>query len=160
MAARMHLVHGPQGAGKSAYARQLEWELPAVRFSLDEWMSTLFVPDMVPPLDMGWLSERMGRCERMIWDMAAAVLRNGGDVVMDLGFQRREQREEARRRAMVLGADILFHLPDGPREARWSRVCRLDEFPGDAMDGEPAERGDDCDPPSPQEAGTIHGVLL
>ncbi|NJC23977.1 putative kinase [Arthrobacter pigmenti] len=39
---RVHLLCGLNGAGKTTYARQLEHELPAVRFSLDEWMLHLF----------------------------------------------------------------------------------------------------------------------
>lgn len=159
MTAQMHLVHGPQGAGKSAYARKLAADLPAVRFSIDEWMSNLFVPDMVPPLDMGWLDERMARCEAMIWEMAVAVLRNGGHVVLDLGFQRPQQRAEARRRAALLGLEPLYHLPDGPRESRWALVRRTTIFPG-----EDCGNGDttftDIDPPTAQEMGSVHAILL
>lgn len=159
MTARLHLIHGPQGAGKSVYARQLAAELPAVRFSIDEWMSALFVPDMVPPLDMGWLSERMARCEWLIWDMATAMLRNGGDVVLDLGFLRREQRDAARQRVAALGCDLLFHLPDGPPDARWSRVARQADFPGDDTPGhEPPPP--DFDPPSPQETACVLAATL
>lgn len=159
MTAQMHLVHGPQGAGKSAYARKLAADLPAVRFSIDEWMSNLFVPDMVPPLDMGWLDERVARCEAMIWEMAVAVLRNGSHVVLDLGFQRPQQRAEARRRAAVLGLAPLFHLPDGPRENRWAQVKRTSVFPGDDGPGAAATVAD-IDPPTAQEMGSIHAVLL
>lgn len=157
--ARMHLIHGPQGAAKSVYARQLAADLPAVRFSIDEWMSALFVPDMVPPLDMGWLTERLARCEGLIWDMATANLRAGTDVVMDLGFLRREQRDRARRQAGLLGCDLLFHIPDGPRDARWSRVLRQADFAGDEAPGyEPP--APEFDPPDPQETGSVHAVLL
>lgn len=157
--ARMHLIHGPQGAAKSAYARQLATDLPGVRFSIDEWMSALFVPDMVPPLDMGWLNERLARCETLIWDMAGATLRAGGDVVMDLGFLRREQRDTARRRAVLLGCDLLFHMPDGPRDARWSRVLKQADFPGDEVPGHQGP-APEFDPPSAHEAGCVHAVTL
>jgi len=39
---RVHLLCGLPGAGKTAYAYSLEAELPAVRFSLDEWMLRLY----------------------------------------------------------------------------------------------------------------------
>lgn len=160
MVARMHLIHGPQGAGKSAYARQLAADLPGVRFSIDEWMSTLFVPDMAPPLDMQWLAERMARCEALIWSQAENVLRSGGDVILDLGFQRREQRDEARHRADLLGVDLCFHLPDGPRDARWARTRQVAIFPGDTADGGPPPEPEMPAPPSPQEAGSIHALML
>ena len=37
--ATARLIHGFLGAGKIAFARQLERELPAIRFSQDEWMA-------------------------------------------------------------------------------------------------------------------------
>ena len=36
-APRVHLLAGLNGAGKTTFARQLEADLPAVRFTLDEW---------------------------------------------------------------------------------------------------------------------------
>jgi len=37
----IHLLAGLNGAGKRSHARHLEASLPAVRFSLDEWMLQL-----------------------------------------------------------------------------------------------------------------------
>lgn len=39
---RVHLLCGLPGAGKTVYARGLEADLPAVRFTLDEWMLRLY----------------------------------------------------------------------------------------------------------------------
>jgi tRNA uridine 5-carbamoylmethylation protein Kti12 len=39
--ATAHLIHGFLGAGKTTFARQLERELRAIRFSQDEWMANL-----------------------------------------------------------------------------------------------------------------------
>jgi len=36
-----HLIHGYLGAGKTTFARQLERNIPAIRFSHDEWMVRL-----------------------------------------------------------------------------------------------------------------------
>ncbi|MBG6192490.1 adenylylsulfate kinase-like enzyme [Arthrobacter sp. CAN_A212] len=41
----VHLLCGLNGAGKTTRARQLEDELPGVRFSLDKWMLRSF-PDL------------------------------------------------------------------------------------------------------------------
>ncbi|WP_460532347.1 AAA family ATPase [Flindersiella endophytica] len=38
MSARVHLLCGLVGAGKTTCARRLAADLPAVRFSPDEWM--------------------------------------------------------------------------------------------------------------------------
>lgn len=41
----VHLLCGLPGAGKTTLARRLEAGLPAIRFSLDEWMLRLY-PDL------------------------------------------------------------------------------------------------------------------
>ena len=41
----VHLVFGPQGAGKTTHARALAARIGGVRFSIDEWMAQLFAPD-------------------------------------------------------------------------------------------------------------------
>lgn len=40
--ATAHLIHGYIGAGKTTFARRLETELPAVRFTHDEGMARFF----------------------------------------------------------------------------------------------------------------------
>jgi predicted kinase len=44
-----HLIHGYLGAGKTTFARQLERDIPAIRFSHDEWMTRLYGDD--PPVE-------------------------------------------------------------------------------------------------------------
>src|SRR5688500_9099140 len=43
--ARVHLIIGPVGSGKSTFALQLARERGALRLNLDEWMALLFRPD-------------------------------------------------------------------------------------------------------------------
>jgi len=44
--ARLILVCGPTGAGKTTYSLSLSKEIDAIRFSIDPWMQTLFSKDM------------------------------------------------------------------------------------------------------------------
>lgn len=46
--ARLHLIVGPVGAGKSTFGRKLSRDVGAVRLTLDEWMATLFGDDERP----------------------------------------------------------------------------------------------------------------
>ena len=41
----LHMVCGGVGAGKTTYARKLADEIGGLRFSIDEWMTSLFGPD-------------------------------------------------------------------------------------------------------------------
>ena len=41
--ARLILVCGPTGVGKTTYSISLAKEIEAIRFSIDHWMQTLFL---------------------------------------------------------------------------------------------------------------------
>ena len=61
--ARLHLLLGPVGAGKSTLARQLSREHRAIALILDDWMARLYGPDERPPTGrIAWYLERRDRC--------------------------------------------------------------------------------------------------
>lgn len=86
-----HLLHGFIGCGKTAFARRLEDELPAVRFTHDEWMARLYGQN--PPEDK--FAEYFDRVDALLWQQALSVLRVGSDVIMDIGFWSRESRTQS-----------------------------------------------------------------
>ncbi len=83
--ARLILVCGPTGAGKTTYSLSLAKEVGAIRFSIDPWMQTLFSKDMVS-LDYSWMIERVNRCHEQIWEVSEQILTLDGSVLLDLGF--------------------------------------------------------------------------
>jgi predicted kinase len=116
--ATAHLIHGYLGAGKTTFARRLELELPAVRFSHDEWMSRLFGDD--PPADQ--FADMHGR----VWGLMAEVwlrcLSLGTDVVLDLGFWSRADRDRVRDQVTAIGAAYRLYALSCPEEQAWARV--------------------------------------
>lgn len=52
--AQIHLLAGLNGAGKTTFARHLEATIPAVRFSLDEWMLRLYGLSVDDPQFRSW----------------------------------------------------------------------------------------------------------
>jgi predicted kinase len=108
--ATVHLLCGLPGAGKTTVARRLEREQRAVRFTLDEWMLTLF--DLTP-YDEEYVA-RADRVKELIWNMAESVLALGHDVVLDWSQWSRAARETARQRGEALRADVLLHYVDIP----------------------------------------------
>lgn len=121
-AATAHLICGPSGAGKSTYAQQLAKETDGVIFSIDEWMVTLFGQDAPTPLELQWVFARVARCEGMIWSLASEVAARGLHVILDLSFQRADQRATFTRRAVAAGLVVQLHVLDAPFEERWKRV--------------------------------------
>jgi len=133
MPATLNLVFGPIGAGKTTYAHALARREGAVAFVLDEWGARLFGPDVNGPLDFGWMLERLGRCDALIWSTATAVLAAGTSVVLDLGLMRREHRERIRKLAQEAGLSMQWHFVDAPQAVRRARVAGRNETKGETF---------------------------
>ena len=84
--ATAHLICGSTGAGKTTYALKLAGVTGAIRFTIDEWMARLFLPDAPEPLTFQWALERVIRCENQILAVCGQIAPLGRDVILDLGF--------------------------------------------------------------------------
>lgn len=116
----VHLLYGLAGSGKTTVARQLEIALPAIRFTLDEWMLR-FDPDL--DFDSTAYAERADRVRELIWSIAAQVLSQGGNVVLDWNSWSVQRRTWAIERAGGVGATVVLHrlhtsLADATERAR------------------------------------------
>lgn len=129
----VHLVCGPQGAGKTSYARRLAVETNATCFSIDEWMIDLFGADLPAPLDFTWIMERVARCQRRIWRTAADIAARGGCVVLDLGFIKVTQRDHFVSMAKDISCHVQIHFLDAPPEVRRARVAARNAARGDTF---------------------------
>lgn len=114
----MHLLGGLPGAGKTTHARRLAANLPAVRFSLDEWMLRLYQLRYDDPA----YTARLPLCTGLIWDTAAQVLRLGHDVVLDWNQWSRRRRAHWRGTAQQAGYQVVLHHVDVPIEVAVARA--------------------------------------
>ena len=119
--ARLILVCGATGAGKTSYSITLAEDIDAVRFSIDPWMQTLYSKDM-KSLDFSWMMERVHRCYEQIWDVSKQILLLNGNVILDLGFTTKEQRDHFTSKAKELGVSSELHYLNIPMELRKKRV--------------------------------------
>jgi predicted kinase len=123
MAATLHVIFGPSGAGKTTYAHTFARREKAVAFILDDWMAKLFAPDMPDPIEYEWMIQRVQRCEAQIWSTAAGVLAAGTSVILDIGLMRKADRERVREIAAATELPLQFHFVTASAEARRARVA-------------------------------------
>ena len=118
----VHLVCGSTGAGKTTYALELNARLGAVRFSIDEWMTTLFWRDTPQPLDPAWSMDRIERCLAQIGALVLQIGGRGVPCVLDLGFSQKQSRARFAKFAQEAGLPVQLHFIDVPAAERWRRV--------------------------------------
>ena len=113
-----YLLHGFLGCGKTTFAKQLEQECCAVRFTHDEWMSALYGDD--PPAEQ--FQHYAARVSAVMEAMWTRLLDLGTSVVLDFGLWSRSERK----RITLLterhgGRPVLYHLRCS-YETAWQRV--------------------------------------
>jgi predicted kinase len=108
---------GYLGAGKTTFARRLEQESSAIRFTHDEWIVRIF--GRIPSVLFEDHFERVSSVINSIWPRCTEL---GVDVVLDHGFWHRRQREEARRVALALGASVRLYYLYCDDNIAWRRV--------------------------------------
>jgi predicted kinase len=130
--ARLILICGLPGSGKTTLAKQLAPRVPAVRLSPDEWKHDLGIDY--------YDEQSRVRLEDRLWRLAQELLTLGQSVILENGFWAREERDELRLAARRLGVGVELHCLDAPVEELWRRLERRNHAarPGAA----PIERGD------------------
>lgn len=116
MTVEVQLVTGSTGAGKTTYALELAAREGALRLSIDEWMTTLFGPDLPTPLQFGWMMDRVYRCEAQMWAVALQAVARGTPIVVDCGLTRESHRCKWTKLAADAGLPVrLHHLDVDPK---------------------------------------------
>jgi predicted kinase len=112
--ARLILICGLPGSGKTTLAKQLAPKLRAVRFCPDEWKHEL---------DIDYYDEqRRVRLEARLWALGQELLGLGQSVILENGFWAREERDELRLAARELGVPVELHYLDVPVDELWRRL--------------------------------------
>jgi predicted kinase len=114
-AARLIIVCGLSGAGKTTLARKLEERIGAVRLNPDEWMSALEINL--------WDEAARARIEALQWTLAQRLLETGNIVIIEWGTWSRVERDVLRDGARTLGAAVELHTVTAPVEVLWERIA-------------------------------------
>jgi len=127
--ATIHLMTGFIGFGKTTVAKQLEEKIPAVRLTHDDFMVKLYGRDM-PYNDFHTNYEKV---DGVLWELAAKIVRGGGDVIMDYGFWGHKDREKAYVCAKKITNDVVFHRTECDLNEAKRRILERTKNDKDAL---------------------------
>ena len=112
--ARLIVLCGLPGSGKTALARQLEAEVSAIRLSADDWMESL-------SLRLHAEQDR-DRVEKLQWLLAQRLLTLGNTVIIEWGTWGKWERDILRLRARELGAAVELRYLSAPPNELFRRI--------------------------------------
>lgn len=119
---KIHIVYGPQGAGKSTYAKKLTDKVQGIHLSIDDWMWKLYGDDLPKPMNLKWIMERVARCENKIWELTKVISDRNCDVILDLGFTKREKRALFQKLIEDHNKNLQMHYVTAEHSIRRKRV--------------------------------------
>jgi predicted kinase len=126
------MLCGLPGSGKSTLALKLEAQHNALRLLPDEWIARLGLNERDIAL--------RANIEAVQLDIAAKVLAQGGDVVLEAGFWYRHERDVGKALAAANGAEArLIYLDVPPDELKRRLVARNAALPANTFRVQPGE---------------------
>jgi predicted kinase len=112
--ARLIIICGLPGVGKTTHARRLEAGLGAIRLCPDEWMDALSINL--------YDERRRAEIESLQWELARKLLGLGLTVILEWGTWARSERDELRLQARDLGAAVELHYLFAPVDILLQRI--------------------------------------
>ena len=130
--ARLILICGLPGSGKTTLAKRLATDVSAVRLCPDEWKHALGIDY--------YDERRRVLLEERLWQLAQELLMLGQSVILENGFWAREERDDLRLAAQSLGVAVELRYLEAPVDELWRRleIRNREGTPGTA----PIERAD------------------
>ena len=116
----IYLICGQIGSGKTTFAKKLEQETRAIRFTPDEWMLKLY--SEIPAKEE--FDDHFYKCCDVVWCVASEIVKRGGDVIFDFGFWKYKDREKYRKLVLGIGAESKLYYIDCDNENIRERLHR------------------------------------
>lgn len=107
----LYIIQGFIGAGKSTFSKKLSTEKNAVHLNPDQYVTKLFKKDEY----MSNWNKCFDKTVEILWDKTKEYLKSGIDVIFDMGFWFKKDRDFARKVAEECSAEckhIYLFVPD------------------------------------------------
>lgn len=118
--AKMYLICGFLGAGKTTFSKKLAIEKQAIHLNPDESCCKFFSKQ---EYESNW-EECFAKTMNILWDEATKAIKSGTDVIFDVGFWSKASRDEARQKARDIGAEPVVYYLYAPDEELKRRICQ------------------------------------
>ncbi|MEH6405340.1 MAG: ATP-binding protein [Sneathiella sp.] len=120
--AKIFMIVGNTGSGKSTFSAVLSAQEKAHIFCVDEWMVNLFWTDAPDPPSYEWALERTQRIETQMLAESAKLIKNGVNVILDIGFFAKSQRSRVQQFFKQKTIETAIYYLDVDKDTRWFRV--------------------------------------
>jgi predicted kinase len=115
--AKVYLLSGRTGAGKTTVAKRLEKELPALRLSHDELLQILYGDSLSKENHQ----EKCHKVNIMVWSLVKSLAPTGTNILVE-GWGTRPLRDQARRELDSMGVNYNFIFVDCLQDIRRERI--------------------------------------
>ena len=103
----LYIVQGFIGAGKSTFSKKLSHDTGAVHLNPDEWVTKTYSEEEY----MSNWNKCFDEIVKLLWGKAKQYLLNGKDVIFDMGFWYKKDRDFAKSVAKECNSNFkLFYL--------------------------------------------------
>jgi len=121
---KLIILNGFIGSGKTTYAKKIEAQSNAVRFTSDEWLLPLFGE---ANMDREVYDSKVTFLETQFKNLAESFLKNNVDVIMDFGGWSKSERDQMRVWASALNCELSMVYFDTEFEVCKSRALKRTE---------------------------------
>jgi predicted kinase len=138
--AKIYLIEGSVGSGKSTFGQELSKKVLAPFFSLDDWFKSLYSPDRPSTEFVQWYNTRKERCIKLILKTSEELLKADSDVILELGLILRVDREIVFKFIDEKNYDLKMYVIDANKETRRNRVLKRNVEKGETYSMEVPEQ--------------------